>query len=141
MASASTLFSSRPPQGGLLFCDDLRVSPTGSARSAARVPGNHRVEAAYAVGRAGDPALLAFALRAREFPSDRDRLTRSLTKARSRRLEIRNDACFAHRADSALRMQRGRRSIVEPTDPRKELEPAIRRGVGNRGAACARAMC
>jgi hypothetical protein len=35
------------------------------------VPAGYRVEAAYAIGRKGDPAQLPEQLRAREFPSDR----------------------------------------------------------------------
>ena len=46
--------------------------------------------------------------------------TRSLTKARSRRIEIRNNAGFAYGADVGLLMQYGRRRIVEPTDARTE---------------------
>jgi nitroreductase len=41
------------------------------ARAELRVPDRYRIEAAVAVGRAGDPATLSETLRAREAPSDR----------------------------------------------------------------------
>jgi hypothetical protein len=64
------------------------------AIEALRVPANHRVEAVYAAGRLGDPALLPIASRAREFPSARVSLKALAYEARSRPLEMRNYAGF-----------------------------------------------
>lgn len=56
------------------------------ARAAERleVPNDHRIEAAVAIGRMGDPASLPDRLRAREMPSDRAPLARIAMPGRFR---------------------------------------------------------